>query len=153
VKLKPTGANLVDCAVATIAEGIRFNRSTLTGLGKLAGVGDVLQDDGPDVAKVGRTTGPTRGRVTAFELDNVMVNFDLGLIRFDGQVEVEGADAGPFSLGGDSGSLIVNAARQAVALLFAGGDIGGSNGQGLTYANPIGAVLDALGVELISGRG
>jgi hypothetical protein len=148
VRLKKTGANLVDCAVAAVDEGVKFNRSNLTGLGKLAGVGDVLLDEVPDVAKVGRTTGTTRGRVTAFELDNVLVNNGLGLIRFDDQIEIEGAEAGPFSQGGDSGSLIVNAARQAVALLFAGGDLGGSNGQGLTYANPIGAVFGALNIEL-----
>jgi hypothetical protein len=47
------------------------------------------------------------------------------------------------------GSLIVDAdSRLAVALLFAGGDVGGSNGKGLTYANPIHAVLDALGIDL-----
>jgi hypothetical protein len=149
VKLKKTGANPVDCALAAVNEGVKFNRSSLTDIGKLAGVGDVLLDEGSDVAKVGRTTGTTRGRVTAFEMDNVLVNYDLGLIRFDDQIEIEGAEAGPFSQGGDSGSLIVNAARQAVALLFAGGDIGGSNGQGLTYANPIAAVFDALNVELL----
>jgi hypothetical protein len=37
---------------------------------------------------------------------------------------------------------------RAAALLFAGGDHGGSNGKGLTYANPIGAVLQALNVKL-----
>jgi len=37
---------------------------------------------------------------------------------------------------------------KAVALLFAGGDQGGSNGQGLTYANPIQTVLDTLKVDL-----
>jgi hypothetical protein len=37
-------------------------------------------------------------------------------------------DAGPFSRGGDSGSLVVDADNKAVALLFAGGDQGGANG-------------------------
>ena len=50
--------------------------------------------------------------------------------------------------GGDSGSLIVGADRRAVALLFAGSDQGGANGQGLAYANPIQSVLDALSLEL-----
>jgi hypothetical protein len=35
-----------------------------------------------------------------------------------------------------------------VALLFAGSDQGGANGQGLTYANPIQTVLDSLSLEL-----
>ena len=100
------------------------------------------------VGKVGRTTGTTRGRVSAFELDNVVVEFGLGFLKFDNQVEIEGAESDPFSQGGDSGSLIVDADRRAVALLFAGSDLGGSNSLGLTYANPIRAVLDALKVDL-----
>jgi hypothetical protein len=100
------------------------------------------------VAKIGRTTGVTRGQVTAFELDNVVVGYDIGNLRFDNQVEIESDGDGPFSDGGDSGSLIVDAGKRGVALLFAGSDQGGSNGQGLTYANPLGAVLDALKVEL-----
>jgi hypothetical protein len=149
VRLKKVGANLVDAAVATIDEGIEFDHRTLTGLGKLAGLGDaVLVDDAP-VGKVGRTTGTTKGRVSAFELDNVVVQYDLGALKFDGQVEVESAESGSFSQGGDSGSLIIDADRRAVALLFAGSDQGGSHSQGLTFANPIRAVLDALKVNLL----
>jgi len=33
-------------------------------------------------------------------------------------------------------------------LLFAGGDQGGTNGKGPTYANPLRTVLDALKVNL-----
>ena len=86
--------------------------------------------------------------MTAFEVDNVIVEYDMGLIRFDNQIEIEGAGAGPFSRGGDSGSAIVDENLAAARLLFAGGEVGGSNGQGLTYANPLHAVLDALGVDL-----
>lgn len=60
--------------------------------------------------------------MTAFELDNVVVDYDLGNLRFDNQVEIEGTGSGPFSDGGDSGSLIVSADKRGVALLFAGGD-------------------------------
>lgn len=149
IRLKKAGVNLVDAAVATIDSAIEIDPRTITGLGKLAGVGDpVLVDDAP-VGKVGRTTGKTSGRVSAFEVDNVMVQFGIGVLKFDGQVEIEGADGGPFSQGGDSGSLIVDADRRAVALLFAGSDLGGSDGQGLTFANPIHAVLDALKVDLL----
>jgi hypothetical protein len=87
--------------------------------------------------------------VTAFELDDVTVQFDIGLLRFNNQVEIEGAGDAPFSQGGDSGSLIVDADRRAVGLLFAGGDHGGTNGKGLTYANPLRSVLDALKVDLV----
>jgi hypothetical protein len=89
------------------------------------------------------------GRVTAFELDNVVVGYDIGELRFDDQIEIEGEGDAPFSQGGDSGSLIVDAERRAVALLFAGGDQGGSNGKGLTYANPLAAVFGALKIGLL----
>jgi hypothetical protein len=79
-------------------------------------------------------------------LDNVTVEFDIGVLRFDNQIEIEGDS--PFSDGGDSGSLIVGADRRAVALLFAGSDQGGASGQGLTYANPIHTVLEELKIEL-----
>jgi hypothetical protein len=36
-----------------------------------------------------RTTELTRGRATAFELDNVVVGYDLGNFRFDNQIEIE----------------------------------------------------------------
>lgn len=151
VKLRKAAANRVDCATATPARGIEADARTLKGLGKLAGLGPDFVDAGTTVAKVGRTTGLTHGRVTAFELDNVIVGFDVGNLRFDGQIEIEGEDEEAFSDGGDSGSLIVEAdTRLAVALLFAGTDLGGTNGQGLTYANPIRVVLDALDVDLVT---
>lgn len=150
VKLKKTGANLVDCAVASIKNGIKFDQRTLGSFGKLAGLGLEVLIDGTEVRKVGRTTGETKGRVTAFELDNVVIEYDMGNLRFDDQIEVEGAGSKAFSDGGDSGSLIIDKDRGAVALLFAGGDQGGSNGKGLTYGNSIRAVLDALKVDLVT---
>jgi hypothetical protein len=151
VKLKKTGANRVDAAVAAPLDGIEVDARTLKGLGKLAGIGPDFLDEGAAVAKLGRTTGLTRGRVTAFELDNVIVGFpQLGNLRFDQQIEIEGEGEEAFAAGGDSGSLIVAEDRRAVALLFAASDTGGSNGKGLTYANPIRAVLDALGVDLVT---
>jgi hypothetical protein len=127
VALSTTAANHVDWAIA--------------GLGDLSGA-VLAPEEAGRVAKLGRTTGLTRGSVTAFELDGLTVQYDRGALRFDGQVEVH-ADSGPFSQGGDSGSLIVaEDSRDAVALLFAG------NEQGVTYANPMAAVLDALGATI-----
>jgi hypothetical protein len=150
VRLKKTEPNLVDAAVATLDDKIEFNASTLTGLGgSLEGVGASFLDEGTAVGKVGRTTGATRGRVTAFELKNIFVNYNSGDFQFNDLVEIEGEGDGPFSQPGDSGSLIVDADRKAVALLFAGGDLGGSNGKGLTYASPIATVLQELKIELL----
>lgn len=150
VRLKKTGTNVVDCAVASIKSGIKFDQHKLGTFGNLAGLGLEVVVDGTEVRKVGRTTGQTKGRVTAFELDNVVIEYDLGNLRFDDQIEIEGAGSNAFSDGGDSGSLIIDKDRGAVALLFAGGDQGGSNDKGLTYANPIRTVLDALKVDLLT---
>jgi hypothetical protein len=140
VALRDTAANTVDCAIATVE--VEFDAGTIAGLGTLSG--DTLAPDQADrVAKLGRTTELTRGQVTAFELDGVTVQYDRGTLRFDNQVEVHGS-SGPFSQGGDSGSLIVSdPGLDAVALLFAG------NQEGVTYGNAFGAVLDALGATLL----
>lgn len=148
VRLSAGKTNLVDCAIAVLRPSIRHVEAHIMGLGALTGVGPVPETSAR-VAKLGRTTGLTRGRVTAFELDNVVVGYDLGNLRFDGQIEIEGAGVDPFSDGGDSGSLIVDSELRGVALLFAGGDQGGTNGRGLTYANPLQDVLDRLAVDLL----
>jgi hypothetical protein len=135
--------------VCSIKDGITWDHGALTDLGALAGLGDAFLDEGTEVAKIGRTTGLTRGRVTAFELDNVRVQYGIGMLQFDDQIEIESAGDGPFSGGGDSGSLIVDAGLRGVALLFAGSDVGGAGGHGLTYANPLRRVLGDLKVDLL----
>lgn len=155
VKFKRRGSNFVDAAVAALTDAQKHEPRLLRELvnGKdrrLKGLGPEFIDEGASVYKIGRTTGATKGRVTAFDLDNVVVNYDVGNLRFDGQIEIEGAGAKPFSDGGDSGSLIVNSRMEAVALLFAGSDTGGRNGAGLTYANPIHPVLKAVKATLLS---
>ena len=149
VKLKKTGANLVDCALAALDPKITFKATTLTGVGTLSLAAAPPVEEIDLVEKIGRTTLHTRGRVTAFELDNLVVAYDQGNLRFDGQIEIEGASTEPFSQGGDSGSLIFTSlGHEAAGLLFAGGDQGGSNGKGLTFANPIAVVFDQLKVDL-----
>jgi hypothetical protein len=105
---------------------------------------------GDEVEKIGRTTGHTHGRVSAIEMDDVLVGYgpELGVLAFDGQIEVESTGPGPFSRGGDSGSLVYRADGVALGLLFAGSETGGPDGAGLTYVNPVDAVLGALGVRL-----
>jgi hypothetical protein len=148
VPLKSRGDNLVDAAIAAIDPEIRFDARTLTELGELQGQREEVLAPGNAVAKVGRTTGVTRGVVTAIELDDVVVTYERGDLSFDRQIEIESSGAGPFSSGGDSGSVIVDENGFACALLFAGSDQGGSNGKGLTFANEIGLVLEQLNLEL-----
>lgn len=155
VRLKRRAANEVDAALAVLKDGVRHDARLLRAIAagrdrRLNGLGPEFIDEGSIVYKIGRTTGATKGRVTAFDLDNVVVNYEIGNLRFDGQIEIEGIGAQPFSDGGDSGALIVNSRMQAVALLFAGSDTGGRRGGGLTFANPIHRVLADLGAALLS---
>lgn len=150
ITLAPSG-NLVDAAIGRISPTVRYDVKKLTGLGTLSGLSGVDVDVGLLVSKLGRTTGLTHGRVTAFELDDVAIAYDLGVIKFDSQIEIESVETDPipFSSGGDSGSLIVDENLGAVALLFAGSETGGTNGAGLTYASPIQTVLDLLQIDLL----
>ncbi|MGY1684083.1 hypothetical protein ACI8AK_00695 [Geodermatophilus sp. SYSU D00867] len=145
------GRNKVDAAVAVLDAGVEAEPGRLPG-GPLAGtVADGLEvEPDEEVEKVGRTTGHTRGRVTAVEVDGVAVQYDDGVHVFDDQIEIEGL-SGPFSAGGDSGSVIWRSAdRVPLGLLFAGSDQGGSNGAGLTFANPLSTVLATLGAEWVA---
>ena len=149
IKLKAKGSNFVDAAVGDVFDAIDIDTRTIGNLGSLLGQGDVVNlPANATVHKVGRTTGQTKGRVKAFDVDNVQVEYDMGVLRFDNQIEIEGFGNKAFSDSGDSGSVIVDDELRAIGLLFAGGDVGGSNGKGLTYANPIETVLDALKVDL-----
>lgn len=143
VRLKKRN-NVVDAATASISEGLEYYYNMLESVGVIAGVRADPLDEGEVVHKVGRTTGVTKGRVSAIEVDDLWVEYDDGDLEFNGQIEIAPDDPDePFSLGGDSGSLIVDTRRRAVGLLFAGNDVDA------TFANPIGAVLDALKVDLV----
>jgi hypothetical protein len=151
VPLEIERVNTVDCALAQIDDGVEFDESTLVDDVRLTGVIDVLEAGSVEVEKLGRTTGRTTGRISAFEIDNLTVGYDLGMLRFDDQIEVESLGTGPFSLGGDSGSLVYTSEDgNAFGLLFAGSDQGGRNGLGVTYVNPLTTVLSALDAELLT---
>jgi hypothetical protein len=141
--------NYVDAAVAAIDAGVDGEPSKLRGVGTLLGPAPAPLDIREDVHKVGRTTGARQGRVTAIELDGVSVEYDTGVFVFDNQIEIEGAGNRSFSDAGDSGSLVVDAELRGAALLFAGSEQGGSNDRGLTYANPLRAVLSRMRLELL----
>jgi hypothetical protein len=145
-------ANLVDAAVATLDDGVDAEPGDLPGgplLGAVPGSLDIEPEEA--VEKLGRTTGHTRGRITAVEVDGVAVQYDAGVYRFDDQIEIEGR-TGSFSAGGDSGSVIWRRRDRApIALLFAGSSTGGVGGTGVTFANPLATVLSTLGVDWTAG--
>jgi hypothetical protein len=141
VRLRQRG-NRVDAATATLSPDLEYYVDWLEGLGELAGVREEPLEIGEKVFKVGRTTGLQEGRISAIEMDDLVVGYDRGDLHFDDQVEIAPVGSSPFSRGGDSGSLIVDRRRRAVGLLFAGND------RDATFANPIAGVLDALDVDL-----
>lgn len=140
--------NVLDLAVAALDDVERVGGNTVPE-GELSRVAQDLLD-GLAVAKVGRTTGHTTGTITAVELDGVTVDYGRGdLFTFDDCIEVEG-DAGAFSEGGDSGSIVYGReAVQAAGLLFAGSTTGGAGGAGLTFCNPVALALRTAGVTLL----
>lgn len=77
---------------------------------------------------------------------DVRVNFrHRGSAWFEDQIVVKSNDSNPFSGGGDSGSLIVDAGTcEPVGLLFAN-----SRQAALTIANPIDLVLQRYGVTIV----
>jgi hypothetical protein len=138
---------VIDSAFALLSDRAAFEANVL-------GPGERLAEPAPlqreiEVAKIGRTTGRTSGRISAFALDNVAVDYAFGTLLFNGQLEIESHDATSFSRPGDSGSLIFSNSLHPVGLLFANCAIGGSNGSDLTYAHPIDAVLAVLGVTMM----
>lgn len=148
--LDPDGVSAADAALARLDDGAAADVDPSYPAGRLAGV--VVAQGEEEVEKIGRTTGVTRGVISAIEVDDVLVDYGpgLGALRFDGQVEVTGAGTTAFSRGGDSGSLVYEVSgRRALGLLFAGSESGGDNGQGLTYCNPVDRVLELLGARLL----
>ena len=96
VRLKKTG-NLVDAALARIEAGVAYDAARVRGLGVLGAPRVEPMRPGDPVAKLGRTTGLTRGVVSAIEVDRVIVGYDKGELRFDDQIELSPAGRTPFS--------------------------------------------------------
>lgn len=102
------------------------------------------------VAKIGRTTGYTQGEVTAEDVVNLRIDFGANQeARFDNQIQIETLNGNAFSDGGDSGSVILRNGAEPGGLLFAGSRNGGASNKGLTFANPLSAVLQELNLELL----
>jgi hypothetical protein len=139
------GSNFVDAAIAIVpSEGLMdprdFNRGTPTdGYGLPKSEFGTPATIGLAVQKYGRSTGMTRGEVSAINA-TVNVGYVVGTATFVGQILIDGRK---FLKPGDSGSLVVTDPDcEAVGLLFAGNNRGS-----LGIANPIDLVLDAFATE------
>jgi len=143
----------VDAAIAKLSGGMKYHPSFVPDAGR---VERTPVDDRYAVRAVfkrGRTTWFTQGVVSAFEIDDIVVNYGTSQkprwFQFDNQLEFTGTQPGElFSDGGDSGSVIYDAAsRRPYALLFAGGHDAGGRDRTLGHFLP--DVLEALGVEMV----
>lgn len=147
----PGGPNQVDAAIALVTGNVAADGAILD-IGPLS-ASTLTAVPGLAVQKSGRTTGNTKGSVSAVNVTaTVGYSSECGgrttqYAEFENQIMISGSS---FSAGGDSGSIIVEDVApcgvlpRAVGLLFAGS----SNS---TIANPIGAVLAQLGVSLVAG--
>ena len=137
----PLGRNTIDAAIA-LCEGTLDNATPDGGYG-IPSSDPVSASIGQSVQKYGRTTGLTKGTVTAVNF-NGNIGYSSGTAYFVGQIVITGT-RGKFSNAGDSGSLIVTDDDdddcKPVGLLFAGGGP-------RTIANPIQPVLDAFRITI-----
>lgn len=129
--------NRVDCALARPIDPAMFS-DDIRSIGMVSGTKPPALN--MRVRKTGRTTEYTEGNIT---LLNATVNVTYNTIagprtaRFVGQVITQ-----PMSQGGDSGSLIVDAAEnRAVGLLYAGSSLA-------TIFTPIDEVLRILNITI-----
>ena len=128
------GTNLVDCAIALPTSPDIVSKEILK-IGVPKGAHEATL--GTAVQKSGRTTSHTTGQIIQIDL-TVQVAYGTRTATFTDQLM-----AGAMSAGGDSGSAVLDSEGYVVGLLFAGSDT-------TTIINPIQAVLDALGVQIVT---
>ena len=149
VDLSDNDINEIDAAVGVLNEGIEFTNC----LPQLEGCPDAgkplkrvlsvrdLASMGPNllVAKVGRTTGYTTGKLTALDVKRLPVRTPRGNYSFGSVIEVTWSKD-PFTRPGDSGSLVyVRDPMAGIGLHFA------SDGKSKSYACELKKVLDHFG--------
>lgn len=123
--------------------------------------GDNLYDTPTEVAdpvgglmvkKVGRTTGLTLGQIQGKFTTPLGIPYQAdrfrSMVYFQDTWSVSTPAGDPFSLGGDSGSLVVSEdGTKAIGLVFAGATTGA-----VSYIIPMRSVLDTLGATLVNGH-
>ncbi|TMI72319.1 MAG: hypothetical protein E6H09_10560 [Bacteroidetes bacterium] len=146
VSLDKKDFNKVDCGIAKLVEqegafNLIKGRCTISG--------KIEADFDKDVFKCGSRTNYTTGSITSLYA-TVKVNYGGSLFKrkkgvFKDQIEITNSEKGKmFSDIGDSGALLVDSqTNKATGLIFAG------SRKGLSFANHIGDVFDALSVELL----
>lgn len=143
IEYSTTATNKVDAAIALTGPSLVGRGTPSDGYG-VPRYNVLAPSVNLNVMKYGRTSGLTNGYIDAVNA-TLYVDYDNGTARFVDQIIIKGNDGNEFSLGGDSGSLVVASGgeyeRRPVGLVFAAGN-------GITAANPIGDVLSELGVTI-----
>lgn len=132
--LETSGMNKVDAAIALPTDASTVS-SEILHIGTPKGHKNATL--GMNVRKSGRTTGYTEGRIIQIEV-TTQVTYGGQTVHFQGQLM-----ASAMSGAGDSGSAVLDGEGNVVGLLFAGSDVA-------TLINPIGLVLQALNVEIVT---
>lgn len=134
----------VDCAFARLRDGVSYDPVTIDRGLKLNAATVPLRAQ-KAVLKRGRSTGLTRGTITALAIDNIDVEYPFGFVFFNQQIEITSFPEQQFSAPGDSGALLMNPDGNPLGLVFSASLDGR-----LTYANPLGDVLASLGVTVLT---
>ncbi len=135
IDFTPGSGNEVDAAFATLDQDVllkwkdRFDRP-FDKRPKIMGVKDfdpsMIESDSDEaklskVFKYGRSTGLTEGRIVSTDRLNLSVLYAPGRRAiFNNVVEIDGKNGKPFSLPGDSGSLVWDIDHFAIGIVFAG---------------------------------
>ena len=137
--------NTVDACIGAVADTSLVAAGVTRG-GKnpiSIGAGTIAPRLGLGVQKSGRTTGTTRGTVKS---PAIVQDINYGtreaphMAHFINQIEISGVGTNTFGAGGDSGSLVTGQSKNVPVGLYFADNIG----SGLSFANPIGAVLTQL---------
>lgn len=122
---QPPVFNRFDAAIAIITDETLVARGRMFGGVKYDPSKVVPPEPGMRVMKMGRTTGFTSGSIVASNIQGTQVNYGTNqfprIAVFERTIRIIGDGGAPFSLPGDSGSVILaEATGHPVALLFAG---------------------------------
>lgn len=117
--------------------------AAIADVGPPRGMWPVSPPVGTRVFKRGRSTSLTHGVVSAVGLSGLSVELRGRCFGFDDVIEVRGENSLPFSLGGDSGALVLDRNHHAIGIVFAGDPT-----SLVSFVCPIAPCLDALKVTL-----
>jgi hypothetical protein len=141
----PTGPT-IDAAIATLSEGERYSHYIVE-LGYVRGwISATTMTPGDPVFKRGRTTELTEGRFSTATDSPSIGGYADGTTRgFTNQIRITGATPGaPFALGGDSGSVVVDAQNRVIGLLFGSTIPAGAP----SWANRIEDVMSLMHIDI-----